>query len=128
MRETPRFFPSDLDPRERRVYRWLTLFFCLVFVALSWPVYSLFGGIRPLILGMPLSLAYIVGVLVVSFLVLLGLYLWEDRRGTLDRDRGGPSGDAGRGSAGGGHPARRAPGRSRGGAPADGGSGRRGEA
>lgn len=84
MRDTPRFFPSDLSARERRIYGLLTLFFVLMLLALTWPVYTLFSGIRPLVLGMPLSLFYIVVVLVVSFLVLLGLYLWEDRRGRLD--------------------------------------------
>ena len=91
MRETPRFFPSDLSDRERRIYGALTVFFFLVLLALTWPVYTLFSGIRPLVLGMPFSLFYIVVVLVVSFLVLLGLYLWEDRRGHLDDDP--PGGD-----------------------------------
>lgn len=92
MRETPRFFPSDLSDRERRIYGALTVFFFLVLLALTWPVYTLFSGIRPLVLGMPFSLFYIVVVLVVSFLVLLGLYLWEDRRGRLDDDSSGGDG------------------------------------
>ena len=92
MRETPRFFPTDLSARERRIYGALTLFFVLVFLALTWPVYALFSGIRPLVLGMPFSLFYVVVVLVVSFLVLLGLYLWEDRRGHLDDDAAGDDG------------------------------------
>lgn len=91
MRDTPRFFPSELSGRERRVYGGLTLLFVLVLLALTWPVYTLFSGIRPLVLGMPFSLFYIVVVLVVSFLLLLGLYLWEDRRDCLDDDR--PGGD-----------------------------------
>lgn len=118
MRQTPRIFPSDLDAGERRVYGGLTLFFCLVFLALSWPVYALFSDIRPLILGMPLSLAYIVGVLILSFLVLVALYRWEDRRGTLDAGSGGAAEDRdGAGSGG------RAGVRSRAGEPADGGGG-----
>lgn len=92
MRETPRFFSSDLSARERRIYGALTLFFVLVLLALTWPVYTLFSGIRPLVLGMPFSLVYIVVVLVVSFLALLGLYLWEDRRGYLDDDGTGGDG------------------------------------
>lgn len=92
MRETPRFFPSELDARERRIYGALTLFFVTVLLALTWPVYTLFSGIRPLVLGMPFSLFYIVAVLVLSFLVLLGLYLWEERRGELDRDGDGAAG------------------------------------
>ena len=92
MREKPRFFPSELDARERRIYGGLTAFFVAVLLALTWPIYSVFSGIRPLVLGMPFSLFYIVAVLVVSFVVLLGLYLWEDRRGELDRDRDGVRG------------------------------------
>ena len=57
-----------------------SLFFVVAFWALIWPMYPLFGGARPLILGMPLSLVYVAGWLVASFLVLLTLYLLEERR------------------------------------------------
>ena len=83
MRDTPRFFRSDLTDRERRVYGGVPAFFALIFLALTWPFYAWFAGIRPLILGMPLSMAYIVGVLLACFLVTLGLYLWEARSGRL---------------------------------------------
>jgi hypothetical protein len=88
MTRRPRIFPSHLSPRERVVYRGVTLFFGVLFVALIWPVYALFAGIRPMILGVPLSQAYVVGLLLLSFSVLLALFLWEDRRGaTGDGDR-----------------------------------------
>ena len=80
MRRKPRFFASDLTPRERRVYVAATVYFLAATAAMIWPVYPLFSRVRPLILGMPLALAYLAAVLVVSFLVLLGLYLWEGRR------------------------------------------------
>lgn len=76
----PRFVPSDLTPKERRVYLGATAVLVLVFVALVWPVYPLFADIRPFVLGMPLSLVWVVAWLFVSFFTLLAVYLWEDRR------------------------------------------------
>ncbi len=55
------------------------LFFLVAFAALIWPIYPLFGHERPLVLGMPLSLFYVASWLVASFLVLLALYLHEER-------------------------------------------------
>ena len=91
MRRTPRFFPSRLEPEARGVYGAVTAFFVLLFLALIWPVYPTFGTIRPLILGIPLSLFYVVVLLVAGFLALLVLFLWEDARGgTRTRRSGGP--------------------------------------
>lgn len=81
MRRSPRFLPSDLPPEARRVYVGATLFFAVTFVALVWPVYSLFAGIHPRILGLPLSLSWVVGWVVAGFLVLAAVHLWEGRRG-----------------------------------------------
>lgn len=83
----PRVFASRLDPGERRVYGAVTVYFCLVFAAMLWPVYSWFAGARPLIAGLPLSLFFLTVLLLVSFAVLLGLYRWEARRGRLDPER-----------------------------------------
>lgn len=95
----PRFLPSRLDAPERRIYGGVALFFLLVFVALVWPVYPRFAGIRPLVLGMPFSLFYVVVLLVCAFLVLLGLYLWEGtRRSGGVRDRSGERVREGRGA------------------------------
>lgn len=77
----PRLMPSHLSRTERVVYGGITVYFVLVFLALIWPVYPFFSGIEPRILGLPLSLSYIVGLLLLSFGVLLALYLWEERRG-----------------------------------------------
>lgn len=79
MRKTPRFFPRRLDPDARLVYGVVTAFFVGLFLALIWPVYPAFGTIRPLVLGIPLSLFYVVVLLVAGFLALLLLYLWEGR-------------------------------------------------
>lgn len=81
MRRGPRFVPSDLTPGEQRVYLGAAAVLLVVFLALVWPVYSLFAGIRPLVLGVPLSLAWVVAWLFVSFFTLLAVFLWERRRG-----------------------------------------------
>lgn len=80
----PRFVPRDLPPGPRRVYLAATVFFVAVFVALVWPVYPNFASVRPFVLGMPFSLVYVVSLLLAAFGALLGLYLWEDRRGFHD--------------------------------------------
>ena len=81
MRRGPRFVPSDLTPRQRRVYLGATAVLVVVFLALIWPVYPLFAGIRPFVLGVPLSLAWVVAWLLVSFVTLLCVFVWEGRRG-----------------------------------------------
>ena len=80
----PRFFSSALSSRERLVYGAATAWFLAVFVGMSWPVYTIFSRIRPMALGMPLSLLYLAALLVASFLVALGLLVWELRSGALD--------------------------------------------
>ncbi|MFQ5678351.1 MAG: hypothetical protein ACE5HP_02720 [Gemmatimonadota bacterium] len=80
----PRFFSSRLARRDRTVYGAVAVYFLLVFLALIWPVYPRFSRIFPTVLGLPLSLAYIVLLILLSFLVLLGLYLWESRTGRVE--------------------------------------------
>jgi hypothetical protein len=60
------------------------VFFGIALLAMIWPIYPLFSRIRPLVLGMPFSLFYLVLVLSVCFCALVGLYLWEDRKGELE--------------------------------------------
>ena len=72
---------SSRPARSRSVYSAVIGFYVLLFVAVIWPVYPLFATIEPRVLGMPHSLFYVVGALVLSFVVLLGLFVWEDRRG-----------------------------------------------
>ncbi len=59
--------------------RIVIVFLLVAFAALIWPIYPLFGNERPLILGMPQSLFYVAFWLVASFLVMLALYLFEER-------------------------------------------------
>ena len=77
----PRLFPQQLDPRHRRVYRAVLGFFLVVFLAMIWPVVTIFSHARPLILGLPFFLFYLAVLLLASFLVLLVLFQWEGRTG-----------------------------------------------
>lgn len=67
--------------RTPRRLRWGKLAFAVVAagtaLALVWPVYPLFSGIRPLILGLPLSLAWVVLWLGLVFVALVVLYRIE---------------------------------------------------
>lgn len=55
------------------------IMFLVIFVILQlcliWPVYAFFSGIYPLILGLPLSFAWIVFILISCFFLLLWYYL-----------------------------------------------------
>lgn len=93
MRKRPILFSLRTDARRRRVYAVAIVYFVAAFIAMVWPVYPLFSRIRPLVLGLPLSLFYLVTVLSVSFFVLLGLYLWEAIQGLLDADDERPATD-----------------------------------
>ncbi len=58
--------------------RVLAVVFALLFIATIWPVYPLsmlFGSARPLVLGLPVSLVYVLGLSLASFIVLLAYEL-----------------------------------------------------
>ena len=76
-----RLFSKRLDPRLRRLYRSLLLFYILVTLALIWPLATLFSRVRPIVFGMPFSLFSIAALIVMSFSVLLVLFIWEGRTG-----------------------------------------------
>ncbi|SMO40654.1 hypothetical protein [Fodinibius sediminis] len=46
-------------------------------LALIWPIYALFGDVHLMVLGLPLSLAWIIAMLFASFFLLLWYY-WTD--------------------------------------------------
>ena len=79
-----RIFSSRLGAKERLVYGAVTVVFVGAFFALQWPIYPWFSRIQPTVLGVPFSLFYIILLLLICFSSLLGLYLWEDRRGKHD--------------------------------------------
>jgi len=64
-----------------RIKKRIVVFFCLVFLAMIWPIYPIFSRIDPILFGIPFSLLYLIILLLSSFLVLLGLYLLEERSG-----------------------------------------------
>lgn len=80
MRNAPRIFPTRLEQGARRVYRCVTLFYIVLFVALLWPVYPRFAGIEPRVFGLPFSLAYVIAGVLLSFVVLWAVFTWEQRR------------------------------------------------
>lgn len=90
-------FPPGTPPRLRRRKLALTGVIAAAGAALLWPIYPLFSGIRPLILGLPLSLAWVVLWLGVVFGALIGLYRAEyGRRGESRLEPAAPTADAGR--------------------------------
>ena len=72
------FFPPDTSPGHRRRRLLFVGILMTVAAALVWPVYPLFSGIFPLILGLPLSMAWIVLWLTVVFAALGWLYRSEE--------------------------------------------------
>lgn len=67
--------------RRKTVYKGVIFYFVTVFAAMMWPIHPFFSRIHPMVLGMPFSLFYLIALIGASFLVLLGLYLWEYREG-----------------------------------------------
>lgn len=53
--------------------------FTLMLLAMVWPVVTLFSHATPLVFGLPFFLFYLSVLLLISFLVLLALFLWEGR-------------------------------------------------
>ena len=47
----------------------------IIQLGLIWPIAGIFGGIYPMILGLPLSFAWVVAMLVSAFFLLLWYYL-----------------------------------------------------
>jgi len=80
----PRIFSRHLSPTQLRVYRGVLVFFAVIFLAMIWPLVTLFSHARPLIFGLPFFLFYLTVLLISSFLVLLCLYLWEERAGVSE--------------------------------------------
>lgn len=58
----------------KRIFLFLLL---LVQLGLLWPVYSFFSGIYPMILGLPLSFAWVIAMLLAAFFLLLWYHLSE---------------------------------------------------
>ena len=72
------FFPPNTPPGRRRRRLVFVAILIVSALALIWPIYPLFSGTFPLILGLPLSLAWIVLWLAVVLAALLWLYRSEE--------------------------------------------------
>lgn len=72
-------FPARDSPATRRCKGLLVGLVLLAALCLGWPVYPWFGGIYPLILGLPLAFAWAVFWLLAVFLGLVWLY-WSEGR------------------------------------------------
>ena len=71
-------FPPGTPPEKKRHRLLFAAVYLLVIASVLWPIYPLFSGIRPMILGLPLSLAWVVFALLAGFVTLLLLYATED--------------------------------------------------
>jgi hypothetical protein len=77
-------FPPGTSPgKKRRRLTFMAVFLAIV-ASLVWPIYPLFSGIFPLILGLPLSFAWVVMSLAVSFVALVALYVTEEDGGEVE--------------------------------------------
>lgn len=70
-------FPSGTSPARRRRRLIFSAIILVATLALIWPVYPLFSDVRPLILGLPLSLAWVILWLGIVFGALVWLYRTE---------------------------------------------------
>ncbi|MDX1670923.1 MAG: hypothetical protein R3211_01175 [Balneolaceae bacterium] len=52
----------------------------IIQLCVIWPVYTWFSGIHPMILGLPLSFAWIIAMLLSAFFLLLWYYLSDPQR------------------------------------------------
>ena len=71
------FRPGTDSARRRRRLVFLAIYL-VVAALLVWPIFPVFSGIRPMILGLPFSLAWVIMVLGVMFAALLWLFRSED--------------------------------------------------
>ncbi len=71
------FFPHNTPPERRRRRFVFVAILLVTAVALIWPIYPVFSSAFPLILGLPLSLAWIVLWLAVMMTALIWLYRSE---------------------------------------------------
>ena len=71
-------FSANNSRRKKRAYIVVIL---LTFVQLSmiWPIYPLFASATPLILGFPLSFAWVILMVICSFSFLLWFFLNEEK-------------------------------------------------
>lgn len=65
-------------------------FLFLIQLGIIWPGYALFDGIYPMILGLPLSFAWIVAMLLAAFFLLLWYYLSDPEHQKTESEQQAP--------------------------------------
>jgi hypothetical protein len=82
--------PDSEDlPGGRRIPPHRKLFIiAAVFIQLAviWPVYAFFSAAEPLVLGFPLSFAWLIFILLLAFAAMVYLYTQDGRAGLHDDD------------------------------------------
>ncbi|WP_456426588.1 hypothetical protein [Rhodocaloribacter sp.] len=68
------FFSPHASPKHRQRRIVFVSLVVTALLALIWPVYTLAAGVFPLVLGLPLSLAWVVFWLLVVFAALIRLF------------------------------------------------------
>jgi TRAP-type C4-dicarboxylate transport system permease small subunit len=81
---SPKHTPASENVSVRRSRIIFTVFFLILTIFLIWPGYSLFSSAEPLILGLPLSFAWVTFCTIVGFIALLFLYVTDIRREEAD--------------------------------------------
>lgn len=73
--------------KRKRLYKQSRVLFCIVIITLSfflvWPGYTLFSSPTPLILGFPLSFAWVIFGTILGFFSLFILYMVDNERERL---------------------------------------------
>ena len=77
------FAPGTSPAKRRRRLLFLAVYI-LAAALLIWPVYPMFSGIEPMILGLPLSFAWVILALLVMFGALLLLFRADERETNKD--------------------------------------------
>ena len=74
-------FAPGTSARYRRIRLGVALVLFLLGLCVIAPVYPVFSTTEPYVLGFPMSFAWVIGALVLSFLAVLFLFFSEDRAG-----------------------------------------------
>ena len=68
---------SDSERAPRRAGRAFALFTVAMVAVMIFPLFALGNAVQPMVLGLPLSMAWVVGWIAVEFFVLIGFFLYE---------------------------------------------------
>ena len=82
------FFTAESSEAHRRRRGVFVVLYLLAGSMVLWPVYPFFSGAKPLILGLPLSIAWVVLALATIFGALVWFYLNDDDPRSADGEGG----------------------------------------